>query len=88
MFFESDDRLAAADTDLETDVYERNVGTATTTLVSLGPNGGNAAVPAFFDSSSDDGSKVFFHTAERLDTTADTDGFTTSTSVQPQPRRS
>jgi hypothetical protein len=76
VFFESDDRLTAGDTDLETDVYERNVGTSTTTLLSIGPNGGNAAVPAFFDSSSDTGSRVFFHTAERLDTTADTDGFT------------
>jgi hypothetical protein len=75
VFFESDDRLTASDTDLESDVYERNVGTSTTTLRSIGPNGGNAAVPAFFDSSSDTGSRVFFHTAERLDTTADTDGF-------------
>jgi hypothetical protein len=76
VFFESDDRLTATDTDLETDVYDRDTVANTTTLVSIGPNGGNAAVPAFFDASSDTGSLVFFHTAERLDTTADTDGFT------------
>jgi hypothetical protein len=75
VFVETNDRLTSADTDLSTDVYDRNTVAATTTLVSIGPGGGNAAVPAFFDASSDDGSKVFFHTAERLDSTADTDGF-------------
>ena len=76
VFFETSDRLTSADTDLETDVYDRDTVGSTTTLVSIGPDGGNAAVPAFFDASSDDGSKVFFHTAERLVAAVDTDGFT------------
>jgi hypothetical protein len=75
VFFETNDRLTSGDTDPATDVYDRNTVAATTTLVSIGPDGGNANVPAFFDASSDDGSKVFFHTAERLDATVDTDGF-------------
>jgi hypothetical protein len=76
VFFETNDRLTPADTDLATDVYERNMSTFVTTLVSIGPDGGNANVPAFFDASSDDGATVFFHTAEQLDASADTDGFT------------
>lgn len=75
VFIETNDKLTSSDTDNATDGYDRNTVAATTTLVSIGPDGGNANVPAFFDASSDDGSKAFFHTAERLDATADTDGF-------------
>lgn len=35
-------------------------------LVSTGPSGGNAALPAFFDFSSADGSRAFFETPESL----------------------
>ncbi len=41
VFFETDEQLLAADTDAETDVYERSAGT--TSLVSTGPTGGNGA---------------------------------------------
>ena len=38
----------------------------TTTLISLGPNGGNGVQTAFYKSNTPDGTKVFFETAESL----------------------
>jgi len=70
-FFETTDRLVAADTDSSTDVYERSGGA--TTLISTGPNGGNGANDAHFEGASADGSRVFFSTDEQLVTAADTD---------------
>jgi hypothetical protein len=72
VFFETTDRLVSTDLDSATDVYQRTAGT--TTLISTGPDGGNGAVTASFDGTSDDGTRVFFHTTEQLVTT-DTDGF-------------
>jgi hypothetical protein len=65
VFFTSAEKLAAGDTDTQTDVYERSGGT--TTQVSLGSSGGNASFPAFYDGASADGSTVFFHSAEKLE---------------------
>ena len=70
VFFETRDSLVASDTDSAQDVYQHSGGT--TTLVSTGPTGGNGTRNAFFDDSSLDGSRVFFHTDESL-TAADTD---------------
>jgi hypothetical protein len=70
VFFGTAEKLDPSDTDTQTDIYERTGGT--TTRVSTGPNGGNGAFPAFFDGTSIGGSRVFFHTAEKLDP-ADTD---------------
>ena len=71
IYFETYEQLTPDDTDANQDVYDRSGGT--TTLVSTGPAGGNGDVPASFEGSSDDGSRVFFGTAESL-VTADADG--------------
>jgi hypothetical protein len=91
VFFETNESLEAADTDTRQDVYER-VGGTTTNRVSTGSSGGNAALDAFFDGSSLDGTRVFFDTSEALEST-DTDtssdvyerfvGFTTHISFGP-----
>lgn len=70
VFFETAESLLAADTDSETDVYER--AGETTTLVSVGPDGGNGAWAAAYAGASDDGNHVFFETDEQL-LSADTD---------------
>jgi hypothetical protein len=64
VFFGTAERLTGQDTDAYTDIYERTG--STTTLVSIGPSGGNGPRAAFFDDASSDGAAVFFHTAERL----------------------
>jgi hypothetical protein len=71
VFFLTDEPLVSADTDVETDVYERAGGQ--TALVSTGPAGGNGDFFAGFDGASADGSRVFFVTGESL-VMADTDG--------------
>ena len=63
-FFETDEPLVAGDTDTFFDVYER-VG-STTNLVSTGPAGGNGDFDSFFHAISQDGSRVFFETDEKL----------------------
>ncbi len=71
VFFETAESLVVGDTDSQVDVYERSSGT--TSLVSTG---GNAAVPAVFRGSSDDGTHIFFETTEVLavgDTDSQTD---------------
>ncbi|MGH2978826.1 MAG: prealbumin-like fold domain-containing protein, partial [Solirubrobacterales bacterium] len=70
VFFHTTESLVAADTDSEQDVYERSGGV--TTLLSTGPGGGNAELPARFGVASADGSRVFFTTDESL-VAADTD---------------
>jgi hypothetical protein len=74
VFFETNETLVAADTDGQSDVYERSSGA--TTLVSA-PGAGASGLPqaALFEGSSSDGTKVFFDTSENL-VTADTDGQT------------
>jgi hypothetical protein len=70
--FQTDERLVAADTDSGADIYERAGGT--TTLVSIGPAGGNGAYGPSVATvgASSDGTKVFFETHEPL-VSADTD---------------
>lgn len=70
VFFQSTEPLVNTDTDASMDVFERSAGT--TTLLSIGPNGGNAAKSATFVAASQDGSKLFFRTTEAL-VAADTD---------------
>jgi hypothetical protein len=71
VFFETDESLASGDSDGQTDIYGRSGGT--TTLVSTGPNAGSGGGAApIFDGSSDDGSRAFFETDEKL-TSGDTD---------------
>lgn len=67
VFFTTDERLSTDDTDGVNDVYRRSGGL--TTLISIGPDGGNGAIPADFDGTSADGTRVFFHTRESLLTT-------------------
>ncbi len=70
VFFETQESLAAGDTDAAFDVYERASGT--TTRLSTGPAGGNGAADALFAGASLDGSRVVFETVEQLVVT-DTD---------------
>jgi hypothetical protein len=70
VFFVTAEQLTNDDTDSSSDVYERSGGV--TTPVSVGPNGGNAELPASFNAVSTNGSRLFFSTAEAL-TTDDTD---------------
>lgn len=60
VFFETAERLSAADTDTANDVYERAGGS--TTLISPG----SANIPAIFDGASSDGTTVVFSTREPL----------------------
>ena len=64
VFLDTTEPLVGADTDASTDIYERSGGT--TTLLSTGPNGGNAEKFAAFQDASTDGTRVFFHTTESL----------------------
>ncbi len=64
VFFESDEALVAGDTDLRQDVYQRLNGH--TTLLSVGPNGGNGDFASSYAGSSQDGSKVWIFTSESL----------------------
>jgi hypothetical protein len=73
VFFTTRESLVSADTDTSVDVYERSGGT--TTLLSIGPAGGNGTRMAILDAITPDGSKVFFHTSESL-VSADTDSAT------------
>ena len=56
--------LIGADTDEQSDVYERFGGV--TKLVSVGPTGGNAAAYSAFEGASADATRVFFRTVEKL----------------------
>jgi len=62
--FTTDEPLVAGDADTERDVYIRAGGV--TTLLSVGPDGGNGEFGAAFSGAAADGSKVFFTTAESL----------------------
>jgi hypothetical protein len=73
VFFASEEPLSAADGDATVDVYVRDLGAATTELVSIadpscsGPSCGNGPQPAFFLGASADGSAAVFTTHEALD---------------------
>lgn len=80
VFFSTEERLESEDTDLQTDVYMRDLATGTTLLVTRGetacaPACGNGSKPTTFASVTPDGTKVFFETKERL-SVADTDNST------------
>jgi hypothetical protein len=62
--FTTAEALVLEDTDSSQDVYTRSGGT--TTLVSTGPDSGNGAFSAIFAGAADDGSRIFFTTAEPL----------------------
>jgi hypothetical protein len=64
VFWSTQEAVESDDTDGSTDVYERSG--STTTRLSTGPSGGNAAIPAFFEGSSADGTRVFLSTTEAL----------------------
>jgi hypothetical protein len=70
--FTTDEKLVSADTDASFDLYERQGGG--TTLLSIGPGGGNGASDVFFSGASADATQAFFETDESL-VSGDTDTF-------------
>jgi hypothetical protein len=72
VFFRTSEQLVSGDSDTTQDLYERFNGT--TTLMSTGAAGGNGQFQVIFSGISEDGSKVFFDTAESL-VAGDTDGW-------------
>jgi hypothetical protein len=62
--FTTAEPLVAEDTDSSQDVYTRSGGF--TSLISTGPDGGDGESSAIFAGAADDGSKIFFTTAESL----------------------
>jgi hypothetical protein len=66
VFFATSESLIVTDVDIQPDLYERFAGQ--TTLISPG----TADFPVFYDRASEDGTRVFFETAEQL-LAADTD---------------
>lgn len=62
--FATAEQLTADDTDSAQDVYARSEGT--TTLLSIGPEGGDGAFSASFAEAAADASTVFFATSESL----------------------
>jgi Tol biopolymer transport system component len=80
VFFSTEERLVAEDTDLQPDVYMRDLESGTTVLVSKGeaacsPGCGNGTKAAIFANATQAGTKVFFETKERL-SSSDTDNAT------------
>jgi len=71
VFFETKEQLVTPDTDTAVDIYRRSGGA--TSRISAGQINGNEGKGANFDDTSDDGSRVFFSTRERL-VAADADG--------------
>jgi hypothetical protein len=75
VFFSTTEKLEPTDNvDSQIDIYERQAGV--TSLISVGPNGGNGAFGSFYDANSSDGTHVFFSTAEKLITPTDADNST------------
>jgi len=71
VFFSTGEGLVEADTDLESDVYMRDLTSGTTTLISAGEVGcapacGNGPASAGFAAASSDGTKILFVSEERL----------------------
>jgi hypothetical protein len=65
VFYVTAEKLAAADTDSNPDIYG-SLGGGSPTLVSAGPVGGNGAFTPHLSAVADDGSHAFFTTKERL----------------------
>jgi hypothetical protein len=87
VFFSTSEVLEGGDMDSVSDVYERF--SLVTTHITIGPTGGNAALGAFFDGSSGDGSRVFLNTRESLvntdmDTARDVYAATIGTYARPK----
>jgi hypothetical protein len=80
VFFSTAESMVATDTDASRDIYERQGGA--TTLISVGPDGGNGAFNVLFGGISLDGTRVFFETREAL-VSGDTDGACPDTSEPP-----
>jgi hypothetical protein len=70
VFFETSEKLVAADSDSVRDLYERSNGT--TNRASAGRINGNGAFPVDFAAASGDGTRVFFQSHEKL-VSVDTD---------------
>ncbi len=66
VFFSTAERLTIDDMDASADVYQRDVDTGITTLVSTGPSGGQGPFDAQYPRVTADGAKVFFQTGEKL----------------------
>ncbi|TMK56519.1 MAG: hypothetical protein E6G51_09805 [Actinobacteria bacterium] len=68
-FFSTEEKLVGVDEDLSEDIYERDLTTNTTSLVSIGDAGGNGETDANFSPGGviPGGDKVFFRTSEVLD---------------------
>jgi hypothetical protein len=64
VYFTTTEKLVAADTDAASDLYQNFAGN--TTILSLGPFGGNSTGITYFGGSSADGSHVFFGTSDQL----------------------
>jgi hypothetical protein len=71
LLFNTDESLTVADEDSFQDVYRLSGGA--TSLISIGPDGGNGPFNASFAGASDDGTQVFIVTAEQLVSPGDTD---------------
>ncbi|HEU4392351.1 MAG TPA: hypothetical protein VFR04_01810 [Solirubrobacterales bacterium] len=72
-FVTTEESLASADDDALLDIYARDIGAGTTTLVSIaGTCPAGADCSASYGGASSDGSRVYFETAERL-TPSDSD---------------
>jgi hypothetical protein len=87
VFFSTAEPLEPSDGDTSSDVYERFGGV--TSQISFGPNGGNAALGAFFDGTTTDGKIVFFNTRESListDTDTYRDVYSATNDAYPRPR--
>ena len=70
-FFTTSEQLSGADADSAVDIYARNLEAGTTILVSQGdascaPGCGNSGAAPVFQTSSNDGSRVFFTSDEQL----------------------
>lgn len=65
VFYVTTQKLAAADTDSNPDIYE-SAGGGLPVLVSTGPVGGNGAFTPHLSAVAEDGSHAFFTTKERL----------------------
>lgn len=80
VFFSTEERMVAEDTDRSVDVYVRDLAAGTTTLVTQGssdcaPGCGNKAFSTIFADVDTEGEFVFFETKEQL-VNADTDSST------------
>jgi hypothetical protein len=72
IYFHTDEKLAATDTDSTRDLYDASGGNVT--QISLGPSGGNGGQIPVWQGATPDGSHVYFQTLEQL-TPTDTDAY-------------